>query len=154
LQIGYFELFTDGIDNDLGSIGDAEDEGYSQIMSLDISDMLKDGKSINDKALFETVIHELGHMITLGADQVEYAYVEDSDGSTYFIKDSEQLTFPDSYLNLFFQKFWNDIYDEWGNVSSEDDVTDFYNKYPNNFVTEYAATSPVEDIADTFMHFG
>ncbi len=40
-------------------------------------------------------------------------------------------------MNLFVQRFWTDIYDE----------------YEDDFVTEYAIEGPEEDIAETFMKF-
>jgi hypothetical protein len=66
-------------------------------------------------------------------------------------------------MNLFHQKFWVDIYDDWlenveeQGVSSDAEyemlVGDFYKKYDDQFVREYAATNIREDMAESFMHF-
>jgi hypothetical protein len=32
-------------------------------------------------------------------------------------------------------------------------LTDFYQKYAGQFISEYAATDPSEDIAESFMYF-
>lgn len=66
----------------------------------------------------------------------------------------------DSYLNLFFQRFWVDIYDQWSRAAEiEDDaqrekeLEHFYRKHEDKFVSDYAATDPDEDIAETMMMF-
>ncbi len=62
------------------------------------------------------------------------------------------------YLNTFFNRFWPGIYNEWQAIDAETDhgqpnqkFSHFYHKYYSQFVSEYAATSPSEDIAETFM---
>jgi hypothetical protein len=66
----------------------------------------------------------------------------------------------DSYLNLFFQKFWADIYPEyhwWFEFAdfqkSNKSHADFHQKYYDRFVTYYAGTDPTEDIAESFTVF-
>ena len=69
----------------------------------------------------------------------------------------------DSYLNLFFQKFWADIYsdyhywfefadDDYGIESSRSNYN-FHQKYYDQFVTYYAASHPAEDFAESFWAF-
>ena len=65
-----------------------------------------------------------------------------------------------SYINQFFQNFWKDIFDEHQETEEiqDDDAyyqarEDFYNTYQNQFVTDYAATNPGEDIAESFTAF-
>ena len=121
----------------------------------------------------ETVAHELAHIITLAPDQVSWLELEDSDPATYYIYEYDLDTAPESYVNLFFGSFWADIYLEWSDfyyeygiqyygeeqLYEENEQTlyvyldDFYDKYAERFVTEYAAISPVEDVAETFMLF-
>ena len=60
----------------------------------------------------------------------------------------------DSYLNLFFQKFWTDIYREY--IYGGEQVISayaFHQKYYDQFVSNYAATNPAEDFAETFTTF-
>jgi len=48
------------------------------------------------------------------------------------------------------------MYDEWYMLvdgESEDQVYEFYQDYTDEFLTEYAATDPTEDIAESFAHF-
>ena len=64
----------------------------------------------------------------------------------------------DSYLNKFFQKFWADIYPEYyyweENQDAYHDLTAFHQKYYDQFVTWYYASShPAEDFAESFTAF-
>ncbi len=172
-QIAYFELFTDGYDDFLGAIEEIEGDSGFFIFSLDLSDMLDENLNLNAELLFDTITHELAHIITLNADQVAWVEEEDSAPDTYYVYEYELDTFPDSYLNHFFQLFWKELYPEWSNFYYEygiqylgdehlyeeydallqDYLEVFYEKYEDHFVTEYAATSPTEDIAETFMVF-
>ncbi len=173
LQISFFELFTDGYSAFLGSVEEVESASGFFIFSLDLVDMLDDSLNLNAELLFETIIHELGHIITLNTDQVAWVEKEDSNPVTYYLYEYDLDTAYDSYLNLFFQRFWRDIYPEWSDfyyryglqLEGEEDMPEefeallkgylesFYEKYENHFVTRYAATSPTEDIAETFMFF-
>lgn len=165
-RIKYFEVFTDGYDETLGTIEDitySMDNGEEAfIFSLDILDMLDDDYTVDTDIFAGTVIHELGHIITLAVSQLNFVDYEMSDPKTYYLFDDEADTYPDSYLNLFFQKFWPPIYEEWEMVDYyeyEDEeryydlLDEFYLKYEDQFVSDYAPTNPVEDIAESFMAF-
>jgi hypothetical protein len=78
--------------------------------------------------------------------------------STYFM--FEGCSKPDSYINIFFDRFWPDVYAEWQAINTETDqdvldqkLDNFYQEYADQFVSGYAATSPEEDIAESFMYF-
>ena len=66
-----------------------------------------------------------------------------------------------SYLNLFFQKFWADIYSEyhyWFEFSDDKKklselVSAFRQNYDDRFVTHYSMTHPAEDFAESFTAF-
>lgn len=172
-QIAYFEFFTDGTDDFLGAI---EEVGSSQdafIFSLDVSDMFYSNGELNYPLLIDTITHELAHIITLGPSQVAWVEEEDSNPATYYIFEYDLDTEPDSYINQFFNIFWKDIHSEWAAFYYEygvlyegdedmhaeyqeivqDYIDDFYYKYEDRFLTDYAATSPTEDIAESFMIF-
>ncbi len=66
----------------------------------------------------------------------------------------------DSYINQFFDRFWFELYAEWQEIDSEEDedeyydlLEEFYETYEDQFLTDYAPTSPAEDIAETFSFF-
>ena len=65
-----------------------------------------------------------------------------------------------SYLNLFFQKFWADIYPEYHYWFEFEDGRDadrsnynFHQKYSDQFISYYAGSHPAEDFAESFTVF-
>jgi len=65
-----------------------------------------------------------------------------------------------SYINLFYQKFWIDIISEWDEIQYVEDEDEFfeqsylfYENYQDRFVTLYASTSVDEDIAESWTAF-
>lgn len=147
-----------------------------QIEALWQPGKLKDALEIN--ALKSTLIHENAHIITLSASQSDndlLGYEELCDDDWKECDDDEiRRTFTqkaaacapnfydewsgclkdDSYLNKFFQKFWVDVYPEYyygGNQIIS--INEFHKKYYDQFVTQYAAKHPAEDIAESFRAF-
>lgn len=118
-----------------------------------------------------TLMHEFGHLLTLKSSQVaadklvilnpenEKFYERAvADCPQYFAGDG--CSTPGSYINEFFQRYWKGLYEEWQAIDkTKEDATyagslhDFYETYADQFVTEYAATSPEEDIAETWAFF-
>ena len=94
-----------------------------------------------------TCIHEFGHILTLNEKQLEAGEDQCTSFQTY-----EGCSEEDSYINQLFQIGWKDIYAEHQQVD-EVDIYDFYIKYQDRFVTDYAATNPGEDVAEVFTHF-
>ena len=65
-----------------------------------------------------------------------------------------------SYINVFFNHFWTNIYAEWQKIDDiqndqrrENRLEVFYNKYQDQFVDDYAVTDPSEDIAETWAFY-
>ncbi|MBI5841727.1 MAG: hypothetical protein HZB19_16675 [Chloroflexi bacterium] len=72
----------------------------------------------------------------------------------------EGCSLPDSYINSFHGNFWVEIYDEWQRIDRTrnkeqyyEKLNAFYQEHREMFVTDYAVTNPVEDIAETFSFF-
>lgn len=95
-----------------------------------------------------TAIHEFAHVLTLNAGQVNV-----SASACNSFHTGEGCSNNNSYINAFFQQFWKDIYDENQAITSDDGYLAFYQKYKSRFVSEYAATNPGEDIAESFAVF-
>jgi hypothetical protein len=104
-------------------------------------------------------LHESGHLLTLNDSQVLLIDPSEKSGVTYYT--AEGQTLPGSYLNLFVKKFWTEsMLAESKKISlitdqekKDEAVSGFYGRYPGQFVTEYAATEPEEDIAETWSCF-
>ncbi|OFW64899.1 MAG: hypothetical protein A2Y74_06805 [Actinobacteria bacterium RBG_13_63_9] len=108
-----------------------------------------DPADAGDKAeLTYTLLHEYAHVLTLNNTQFT---PHAGGGSTY--QSEEAYTAEDSYLNLFYQRFWGDIYAEWEGYYDDDSVEDFYELHRDQFLTDYAATEPEEDIAESWLYF-
>jgi hypothetical protein len=152
-----YRIFTDGSGNTTGYNqiqwtwrGDEESETW--VLEVDLADY-QDLKSVND-----VLVHEFGHMLTLNIHQ---ANIRTEPSKCQFYADKDQCSSEDSYLNRFFGRFWKgELYAEWKTITSQADkaavksgLTSFYKAHANDFVREYAATAPKEDLADTWTYF-
>lgn len=163
-QVAYFVITTDGPSGNLGAVEQTDDpETWSLYMDIQDADNFSD--------LVTTLIHETAHIFTLDTSQVatdwsvfndpdDYEAYERGDDAcdTYFM--FEGCSYPDSYINLFFERYWQEIYPDWLEINQEEDeetlenlLYEFYGEYPDQFVSDYAVTSPEEDIAESFMYF-
>lgn len=97
-----------------------------------------------------TSIHEVAHLLTLDNSQVNV-----SAGNCGTFHTGEGCSTSTSYINEFFNQFWGDIYAENQQIGQDDfdGFFDFYRKYSDQFVSEYAATNPGEDIAESFATY-
>ena len=64
-----------------------------------------------------------------------------------------------SYMNEFFNRYWSSFYTEWQKTDTQGQQIqrklsyDFYSVHADQFLTSYAATSPKEDIAESWAFF-
>ncbi|RMF03441.1 MAG: hypothetical protein D6768_05875, partial [Chloroflexi bacterium] len=164
-----YHIFTDGPDETLAFVSPLPDDPYHWFVAVDIEDA--PNPIGPDKEFVHTIIHEFAHILTLRSAQVP----PDPDAGTGAMEDDSptetELSCPNfftgegcaeaqSYINLFFDRFWADIYDEFLDLDAaetEEEYSDlayeFYQTYQDRFVTEYAATNPGEDIAESFTFF-
>lgn len=162
----HYLVSTDGEDNTLAGVQQSQEAADQWDLSVDIIDT-------NDpKDLTYTLIHEFGHLLTLNPNQVPPSKAifnnPDSDSAYNKAKKSCKNYFPgegcakeDSYINQFFNQFWySEFYEEWLKVDGTEDadlydskLTRFYKKYKDSFVSDYAPTSPEEDIAESWTYF-
>lgn len=164
-MLNAFTIFTDGRENYLASVNQSDLSPYKWELNVDFADTaLKTN-------LVYTLIHEQGHLLTLNRDQVAvslpvYRNPEDEDiydreANTcpqYFT--GEGCSNPESYISEFFNRFWLDLYQEWLDIDAEENeltrerlLDDFYDTYQDQFLTDYAPTSPAEDIAESWSFF-
>ncbi|MBU2610674.1 MAG: hypothetical protein KJ606_06955 [Chloroflexi bacterium] len=165
--VNQYVIFTDGQYNILAAV---EQDGYDPArwsLGVDILD------SADRKALGATLLHEFGHLLTLNTSQVviEMNLHDNPDDAQaaaacqqYFLPSrccaDEGCSQSNSYINHFHRVFWTAIYAEWEQIKAIEDqdeydrrLYDFYEAYQRQFVTEYTATSPEEDIAESWMFF-
>jgi hypothetical protein len=137
-QINTVEFSTDGLDRNLAYV--VQNDDFSKFrLSIDEKDAINEMGNFTREGL-ETLIHEFGHIITLNKDQIDVVEL-DKNGL-----DITKTYKENSYLKDFYNSFWIDIYDDYKSY----DNNDFYNKYEDQFVTDYAAVNIDEDIAESF----
>lgn len=144
-----FDLTTDGVDGGMAYVVNEDDGLREWTISIDPKDAFNEDGSFH-KELDHTIIHEFAHILTLN-----HAQMENVQGNGTYENEEGDLAVA-SYLNLFYQKFWKPIIMEHTKMverNPEEGSYDFYDKYQNQFVSDYAATNPEEDIAETFTHF-
>ena len=92
-----------------------------------------------------TLVHELYHTVSLSATQMnhwDYETCENYELTEWCLNEK-------SYLNIFITKYWEENFKE----SQDEEPDDFYLEDETAYVTEYAATNPWEDIAESFTYF-
>jgi hypothetical protein len=127
---------------------------------------LLDAESYYD--LTYTLIHEEGHLLTLNSEQVppSEALFRFPDNKTVYEQEAaackqyftgEGCSNSGSYMNEFFQRYWSNFFAEWQKTQGQDVqrdlLFDFYSVHADQFLTSYAATSPEEDIAESWAFF-
>jgi hypothetical protein len=161
----HYLVFTDGDENSLAAVAQSENSASQWDLSVDILD------TSDPEDLTFTLVHEFGHLLTLNPNQLtpSQAIFDNPDSDSVYEKEEQACPnyFPgegcshkDSYINQFFNRFWDKIYDEWLVIDAieDQDTYDerfdrFYQKYEDQFVTDYAPTSPAEDIAESWAYF-
>jgi len=161
-----FVIFTDGPESDSGawvrpSPGDPE----NWQVGFDLLD------SDYPPFLTDALIHETAHILTLNSAEIP----DDEDHYYFFdgrqnVPDCPQLVVngscspAGSYINLFYQRFWKDIYAQWWltdqqaqRAESDEEywqmIERFYEQHSELFLNSYAATNIEEDLAESFTFF-
>ncbi len=164
-DLAEYSIVTDGKDGGLAAVAQTLDDPYLWALEVDFAD------SADPYSLTFTLIHEFGHLLTLGPRQVEpslplFGNAEDNDlylseaakCPQYF--PGEGCSNADSYINAFYNRFWAELHDEWNDINLEEDndayyarLDEFYARYEDRFLTSYAVTNPEEDIAESWSFF-
>ncbi len=103
--------------------------------------------------LTHALVHEYGHYLTLNPTQ------QTALTGSQACPQEELYNCPNSasYLNQFFEAYWRPLYKEWQGMKGASNQAalnaQFYAKYQGQFVTQYAASQPIEDIAETWTAF-
>ena len=164
-EIKSFVIATDGVGGVLASLGFSTSALSDWQLTVDIVD------AVDPTDMTYTLIHEFGHLLTLNKSQVtadiqlldhpndQQVNATESAACPQYLS-SEGCSQPKSYINLFYQKFWTDLYKSWTAINAEKDpltynklLDQFYLAHQDQFVTPYSVTSPEEDLAETWAHF-
>ncbi|MCA9382882.1 hypothetical protein KC909_00815 [Candidatus Dojkabacteria bacterium] len=172
-NIQELEITTDGIDGTLAAVYQSQKAIDKWILVIDIIDAYPRDK-LDDRELKSTLIHEFGHILSFDKKQLdlseEYFYARTQDQveeslqlgrascPTYYA--IEGCMYADSYLFKFYDEFWTPLYSELRILEQIDDEEEYYDaayelylRHPDQFVTDYAAVNPGEDIAESWTAF-
>ncbi len=164
-QLTEFTLFTDGGEESLAAVIQTENDPTQWALNVDPQDTQDYGE------LILTMVHEYGHLLTLNDTQVlpdlnVFAWPNNErvlqqareKCTTYFT--GEGCAREDAYIYAFYQEFWADIYDEWLAIDQIEDedayyeaLDAFYMEHRDQFISDYAATNPAEDIAESWAYY-
>jgi len=124
-------------------------------MTINLDALVEDGKVTEQwKA---TLIHEFAHVLTLNKNQMRY--YPQTENTTLLERFAENCTTnvlqewclnETAYLDDFIDTFWSDI--EYLEQVRNEEIN-AYEDTPDSFITDYAATNPWEDIAESFTYF-
>jgi len=151
-----YKIITDGTGNFNALVvsevnGDQNSTTEKWSLLVDLADF------VDEKQFTSTLMHEFGHILTLNINQLDFKL--GTANCPRYLKD-DGCSQPDSYLQLFYERFWTGIYDEWHVIASQSDpaavksgLETFYQAHPQDFVSQYATTAAHEDIAESWMNF-
>ena len=140
-----YEVFHGGGEI-LGYVTPVNDNIEDWVFALDIYSAYPDGQFNSDGEFTYTTIHEYGHIMTLNDTQLDDQTSEDNCSNYH---PGEGCATNSAYIGQFYDTFWADIWNEYNDLREGE----IYDRYPDRFVTEYAATNPAEDIAESFTMF-
>jgi hypothetical protein len=141
--VGYVVFSSD--DDSVAFVSAADDENETWFLGL--SDDPAD-----DSELDSTLLHESAHIVTLNETQLDTAWFGACD--TYESVDG--CLHDDAMLLAWVDRFWRDLLPEWSEIDQTRGprivglIERFFRRHRERFVRPYAATSPEEDLAETF----
>lgn len=125
-------------------------------MTVNLDAFYVDG-AMDVSYVYQTLIHEFAHVLTLSSKQVRYFPRVQSEA--VLIKFEENCTtnlvgegclYETAYLDDFIDTYWTDS--EYLEKVRNGEIN-AYEGNEDDFVTDYAATNPGEDIAESFTYF-
>ena len=129
---------------------------YVYPSETDLSKWILGMSPMEDKSELDYVLlHEFGHLLTLNASEVPPDPEGDDACDTYHT--GEGCALSHSTMAEFVDRFWPEEriaeIERLAAAEDYDAFDDFYQKHKDEFVTDYAATNPAEDLAEVFAHF-
>jgi len=159
-SLGWFATFSDPKSPTLAYVKRIHkgERGWALAVNMNGVDL---SDEIALRGMVLTLLHEYGHLITLNDGQIRGHSLnkktcDKSSGSTH-IKINKKLQFcpnKNSYLDEFTKTYWDPADIEQAVKYYLNNKTDvFYSKNKTDFIDEYAASTPTEDIAESFTGF-
>jgi len=109
-------------------------------------------RGLDSEQVAEALVHEVGHLLSLEPAQVDTR----QRGTCRTFATKTGCSRPGSLLDDFVERSWRGILDDWSKANDRRGAARtralraLYRAHPDTFVSEYAATHPDEDFAETF----
>lgn len=162
-----FEVATDGPGNITAYSGLSNRRYGAWVLGIDPADVFPNGQW-NKSELDASLIHEFGHILFQREGQMKYSRrafaslgthgyrtevnAARRDCPTFFTFDA--CAEPHSYLYNYMYVFWQPMLNQWVSQSgSSMGKRAFLNRHHQGFVSNYAASHPVEDLVESFTAF-
>ena len=157
-------LMTDGEDEKVGalvSLNPRNDKWQLEIDVRDVNLKTRDKKRLHESVY--TMVHEFGHLLTLNKTQIRpTGKRKQGEGELYLTLEGE--AYKKSYINKFVNLFWRGaLLDSWDDIQRNYCYTEancvekihdlLYSMNYTEFITDYAAESPEEDIVESWTAF-
>ncbi len=152
----YFEITNDVNSDTAAHVVQDEGDYNKWNMNVNLAALYEDGEFIKDEGT-ATLIHEFTHVMTLNKSQMRYAPQTEDEGILQRFAENCQTNFVQegclhetAYLDDFIDTFWTNK-EELEKAHIEG--WDVYTWNESKYITDYAATNPGEDIAESFTYF-
>ena len=152
----YFEIVNDDKSGTAAHVVQDETENTKWNMNVNLAALYQDWKFIGEE-WYATLIHEFTHVMTLNKSQMRYAPITEDEGILQRFAENCKTNFVQegclnetAYLDDFIDTFWTDK-DEL--KKAQEEGWDVYTGNESSYITDYAATNPGEDIAESFTYF-
>ena len=152
----YFEITNDVNSGTAAHVIQDETENTKWNMNVNLASLYEDGKFVGEE-WYATLIHEFTHVMTLNKSQMRYAPITEDEGilqrfaencETNFVQ--EGCLHETAYLDDFIDTFWTNKEEL---KKAQEEGWDVYTGNESKYITDYAATNPGEDIAESFTYF-
>jgi len=151
-----YQVSNDSSSDTAAHVVQTQEDNTKWILHVNLDAFYIDGV-LEPEESYGTLIHEFAHVLTLGKNQMRYYPITDNEALLErFAQNCEYQLLQEgcmnagSYVDDFMSLYWDDS--EYVDKVRNKEVY-AYDDTPESFVTEYAATNPGEDIAESFTYF-
>ncbi len=151
--------FRDPDDGTLGVVWRADTREPSWFLGLNVN-AADFGNQKWERDMVITLLHEYGHLLTMNKSQIKYIKKKEYTCATGMSKTKFGCALKKSYMSAYMTDFWSteDIAHaasvrSLSGKKARAAVKKYFKAHPDDFVSQYAANGPEEDVAESFTDF-
>ena len=153
-EVTRFKIFDDPKDDWVAFARENDESLTDWTITFNIDGVFnKDGTMYDQERLNISLVHEFAHVLTLNNTQLTPIDLKKWAPDCWLqLYTGEGCAKENSIIDSFYKKFWEEEdYEIVGAKENWDE--ELYESKPDSFIRYYAATSPSEDIAESFAYF-